>query len=254
MNVLIVGANKSDIFRNLPETFLFIDDNIDDVPLPERTKVTKLDLTKHSFNPLKNIDYVRARQLISIFDASFPEGENTLTKKASNFALLQALLSKPTKLDRLITPRKNDPGTLDAYQKIQTILLSPVLEKFLGQPTNFSFDGILLVRLDRTVLSEFDCFLIANLLISNYKGQIVVPDFGFYGCPFHTSLIRQNRLIAGLNFLDEAPALRNELLLMQTKIARGATADDAHVLAVYSGHLPRTNAYSDFIQKSIGGA
>ncbi|MDZ4761219.1 MAG: hypothetical protein SGJ21_09125 [Alphaproteobacteria bacterium] len=253
MNKLIVGNDKTIFLDHLPETFLIIDDGaiVDQIPLPARRKITQLDLDFHSFNPLKDIDYRRAREFIAVLDAVFPEGEDTLTKKTSNFALLNALLAQPTRLDKLIPrPSKNDAGAIDAYQKIQTLLLSPGLNRFLCNPTNFSMDGIVLARLDRAQITDFDAFVIANILISNYQADIVVPDFGFYGCSFHVSLIRQNRLIAGVNFLDESP-LKNQLLLIGKKLARRSTAKDAATLASYSRLLPGTNAFTDFIQTAI---
>lgn len=251
MNVLFVGADKSEITHDLPDRFLFIDDGeyIEQLP-PQKRRGTYLDLTLHSFNPLKDIDYKRARDFLSVLNSIFPEGENTLTRKSSNLALLKAFLSGAPRLDKLFGDVK-DNGELDAKQKIETLLLSPVLEKFLLCPRNIPLDGILIAKLDRKVLSDFDAFVIANVLISNYQGHVVVPDFGFYACPFHTSLIRQNRLTAGVNFLDEAPKMRNSLLLMQQKFARKATAEDAKVIASYYGLVPGTNEHTDFIQKSI---
>lgn len=254
MNLLIVGRDKVDtILEHLPDSFLLIDDGtiIDAVSIPPKRKVTTFDVTKHSFNPLKNIDYRRAREFISVLDSVFPEGKDTLTKKSSNFVLLTALLSNPKRLDSLFPRASKEPGEIDAYQKIETLLLSPVLERVLCRPTNFSFDGILLARLNRAELGDFDCFVLANLLITNYKGQVVIPDFGFYACPFHTSLIRQNRLIAGVNFLDEAVKFRNNLLLIDEKIGHHCTAEDAECLAGYTGLVPHTNIYNEWVQKRI---
>lgn len=248
MNLLVVGSDTSELLKHLPDQFLYIDDKAD-IPLPKRARVTRLDLSTHSYNPLKGMDYTKAREFISILDAVFPEGANTLTKKSSNFELLKALVAKPKHLETLI-PRGTDAGTLDAYQKIQTILLSPVLRQFLTNPTNFSFKGTILAELDRTVLSEFDCFLIANLLISNYRGTVVIPDYGFYACTFHTQLIRQNRLMVGVRFLDEVKH-KNHLLLMKRKIASRCTHEDARTLAEYKGLVAGTNAYTDFIQRSV---
>jgi hypothetical protein len=251
--MLIVGTNKSPILDHLPETFLLIDDGpiIDGLTLPTRRKTTRFDYRTHSFNPLKNMDYRRARDFIAMLDAAFPEGENTLTKKNANYVLLNALLSNPKRLDRLLEPR-NDPAQTDAYQKIHTLLLSPVLNRVLCSPTNFSFKGLLLARLDRAELGDFDCFVLGNLLISQYQGHIVVPDFGFYASPSHQFLIRQRRLTAGLNFLDDVPTpLRQNLLLMDGKIASHATFDDAETLAVYSGLARGTVAFTDFVQRAI---
>lgn len=256
MNLLIVGTNKTKtILEHLPNSFLLIDDGeiIDAIEIPKRRKVTRFDFTKHSFNPLKNLDYQKAREFISILDAVFPEGANTLTKKNSNFILLNALLDKPKTLSSLF-PRaiKSDPAQTDAYQKIQTLLLSPVLNDILCKSkTLFSLNGILLARLDRAELGDFDCFVLANLLISQYRGTVVIPDFGFYGRAHHTRLIRQNRLIAGINFFDEVPDLHNDLLLIGKKIGKHTTAEDAAILALYAGKTPNTNAHTEFIQTSI---
>lgn len=253
MNLLVVGTKKETILEHLPDTFLLIDDGaiIDAVPLPPQRKITIFDVTKHSFNPLKGIDYLRARNFITLLDAVFPEGKDTLTKKISNFQILSALLSKPKSLDGLI---RNTKDTADAYQKIQTLLLSPVLERVLNNPTNFSFKGTILARLNRAELGDFDCFVLGNLLIGQYKGHVCVPDFGFYGTPSHLSLMRQDRLIAGLNFLEEVPTgLRNQLLLVGTKIASHCTAKDAETLAQYAGLLPHTNQYNEFIEECIRG-
>lgn len=249
--MLIVGRDKSDIIRHLPDKFLFIDDGalIDQLTLPKRRKVVVLDVFKHSLNPLKGIDYKRAREFLSLLNAIFPEGESTLTRRASNFALLQALCDNPTRLDNLIIPDKSDNGSMDAHQKIQTLLLSPVLKPFLTRATNFSLDGIILARLDHT-LAPFDRFVIANLLISNYAGPVVIPDYGRYACAFHGELIDEGRLRAGVNFLDETP-LKDKLLLMEEKLARRCLSDDAEVLAQYAGHMRGTNAFTDFVSHAV---
>lgn len=253
MNALLVGTKKEPILSYLPDTFLLIDDGelIDAIEIPPRKDVTLFDVSRHSFNPLKDMDYRRARDFISVLDAIFPEGEGTLTRKNANFILLNALLDKPKTMDKLVYPKADNAHT-DAYQKIQTLLLSPILRNVLNRPTNFSFKGTILARLDRAVFGDFDCFVLGNLLISQYKGHIVVPDFGFYAYPSHTSLLRQNRLIAGVNCLDEVPDLRGQLLLVNTKRASHATADDAKVLALYAGLLPGTNAYNAFLENCIG--
>lgn len=251
MNKLIVGSNKRPILRNLPDKFLFIDDGelIDQLDLPPRRTVTFFDTEEHTFNPLKDMSYLRARDFINVLDAIFPEGENTLTTRNSRFHILSALLDSPDNLTNLI-PRSKE--TEDAYQKIQTLLLSPVLENVLTRSTNFSFKGTIIARLNRAELGDFDCFVLANLLISNYPGTVVIPDFGFYACPFHVKLLRQNRLVAGINSFDEVPKLKNQLLLIADKTGSSCTPNDAKTLALFAGIPPDTNAYADFIQSSIG--
>lgn len=167
MNALIVGTKKQPIIQNLPDAFLLIDDGelIDAVELPKRRTVTIFDPLVHAFNPLKGMNYRRARDFIAVLDAVFPEGESTLTRKNSNFVLLEALLNKPKRLDTLI-PAKSDSAYVDARQKIQTLLFSPTLKNVLTRPTNISFKGIMLAKLNRAELGDFDCFVLANLLIS----------------------------------------------------------------------------------------
>ena len=250
MNALIVGTRKQTVLDHLSDVFLLIDDGdlIDRIVLPERKAVTGFDVSQHSFNPLKAIDYRRAVEFVDVLNAVYPEGENTLTKATFEYQLLQALSDKPTTLTALIKDTKN---TQYAYQKIQRLLLSPVLERVLNRPTNFSFKGTILARLDRAALGDFDCFVLANLLVSLYPGQVIIPDFGFYAHKGHASLIRQHRLVAGVNSLSEVPQLAQQLLTMDTKIASHSTADDAKTLAGYTGMLPGTNAYNHFIETCI---
>lgn len=245
MNALIVGANKSDFSSLLPERFLLIDDGeiSDALTFPSEFRVERLDLSKHHYNPLKGIDYRRARQLSETIYAAAPQGENTLTVRNGKRALTRLLLdcsSNPSaRLDKLHRNAR-DPFITEANATVDDLLLSPVVRQFVAtKATNFHLDGIVLAKLDRRVLSDIDAFFIGNLLISAYQGQIVVPDFGFYACLFHVSLIRQDRLIAGVNFLDEAPAMRNVLLGIKDKRGAACTAEDAETLASYCSKFAR---------------
>lgn len=255
MNTVIIGANKAPILECVPaSSFLFIDDGalIDALQLPARRKVTLFDIAKHRLNPLHGMDYRRARDFVSVMGAVFPEGADTLTKKNADFVLLNALLDPPLYLDKLLQPDKKDAARQDAYQKIETLLLSPVLRSVLCGPTNFSLRGIVLARLDRAVLGDFDAFVVASLLISQFKGQVIIPDFGFYGREHHVALVRQGRLIAGVNTLSELPVpLRQALLTIPNKIASRATYEDAEILARYEGLVPRSNAHNDFIKGAM---
>lgn len=253
MNTLILGSAKEPILNHLPDTFLIIDDGpiIDALQLPNRKAVTVFDPAHHSFNPLKGITYRRAREFVDLINAAFPEGESTLTKRISNFHILTALLSDPQSLDTLIRDTKD---TRDAFQKIQTLLLSPLLSNVINRPTNLSFKGTILARLNRAELGDFDCFFLANLLIQQYPGPVVIPDFGFYSCPFHVNLIRQDRLIAGVNAFDEVPRFRNQLIQFKNKVGSRSTPEDAAVLANYAGLTRETNIYNEFIQRSLNDA
>ena len=249
-NTLIVGANKAPILQHLPERFLFIDDGPLIAKLDRRPDqiTTVLDLERHTLNPLKDMTYRRAREFVDVLNAVFPEGENTLTKRNSDFILLEALLDKPRFLDKLI---KDTKETHDAYQKIQTLLLSPVLESVLNKQTNMSLKGTVIARLDRAELGDFDAFVLANMLISAYDGPVVLPDFGFYATRFHRGLMRQGRLIAGISSFDELPDMRTALLAIEHKEASRCIPDDAALLAQYAGIPTNSNAYADFIHASI---
>jgi hypothetical protein len=250
MNALIVGANKTTILDHLPEgDFLMIDDG----PIIEKLRYRgrKFDVLRNSFNPLKDLSYRTAREFVAVLNAVFPEGENTLTKANTRFQLLRALTG--TKHERLSTLISDTKETHDAYQTLQTLLLSPVLRRVIDNPRrrDFAFTGTITAWLDRALLGDFDAFVLGNLLISQYPGPIVIPDFGFYALPAHSTLIRQDRLIAGLNTFDEVPELKNLLLQMETKVGRRCAPEDAELLARYSGFKRDAHGYSNFIEQCI---
>lgn len=258
MNSLLVGTNKTfDI--DFSSSVLVIDDGpvIDALKLPSKKTATHFDLSKHGLNPLRGMNYKRAKDFVSIMDAVYPEGASTLTRKNSNFVLLNALVGKVDRLDNLLQPDPKDPAAQDAHQKIATLLISPVLKTVFCKSEHLSLRGVVLARLDRAVIGDFDAFVLASFLVSQFKGRLVIPDFGFYGREFHMALIRQNRLTAGLNFLTEAPpALRQALLTIPQKIASGTTYEDAVVLANYEGLRPdpsiADNPYNRFIDQAMG--
>ena len=131
------------------------------------------------------------------------------------------------------------------------VLISPVLRRVLCNPTNFSFNpnSKILARIDRAELGDFDALVLGLLLMAHFKGQLVVPDFGFYGRDCHVSLIREGRLNAGCNFLGELPVkLRQAALLMDEKLPARTTLQDAETLAEYAGLVPGTIGFTDFVQ------
>jgi hypothetical protein len=101
---------------------------------------------------------------------------------------------------------------------------------------------------NRVELGDFDALVLGLLLMSHFDGQLVVPDFGFYGRDIHSRLIREERLIAEVNTLNELPPkLRQMALLIRDKQAAGATVEDAEELTRYE-RLPRgTNGFLDFV-------
>ena len=80
--------------------------------------------------------------------------------------------------------------------------------------------------------------------ISFFRRRGIIPDFGFYARESHPSLIRENRLIAGVSSLSELNTKLRQLCLME-KEARQCTYADAEVLAQYAGLTPHTMEHSD---------
>lgn len=248
MSILCVGSDPTPLLDHLPEACLIIDDGELTDTVSIRAK--RFDVSKHSLNPLKDMDEHKAMSFIAVLDGAFPEGENTLTRRYSNHVMLKRLLDKPGKLADLIVPTK-DPYERDANEKIERLLLSDTLRPVLNSSLSFTFGRRTIARLNRAEIGDFNCFVLGNFLMAQYAGPIVVADFGFYATAAHKRLIRQDRLFAGLRSIEDVPKLRNDLLMIPTKIARKCTPDDAAILAVFAGHLPGTEGASTFIQKSI---
>ncbi len=244
MNKLIVGFNKK---VEPPKRGLFIHDDVPDI---SRARI--FDPTKHSFNPLKDIDYRKARALADLIYTIYPQGENTLKVREGRWSLLPALLAAK-RLDDV-------DGNEEVQGVLGDLLQSPVLKRVLCSNANqFSFNpnSLILARINRAELGDFDALVLGLFLIEQFKGQVVVPDFGFYGRETHVSLIRETRLVAGVNFLGElAPRLRNATLLIKDREASGALFDDAVVLVQLAGLRPDPshddNPYNRFIDQAMG--
>lgn len=126
----------------------------------------------------------------------------------------------------------------------------------LCNPTNFSFNprSVILARVNRAELGEFDALVVGLLLMAQFKGQIVVSDLGFYGRDLHTALLRENRLIAGVNFLDELPPKLRQMVALTETVPSGTTFEDAETLALYAGLIRGTNQFNDFVQGACSWA
>jgi hypothetical protein len=130
--------------------------------------------------------------------------------------------------------------------------LSPVLSNVLTKPTNVSFKGIVIARLDRAALGDFDCFVLGNFLAALYPYTVIIPDFGFYQCDLHQRLLRQDRLWAGIQSFDQVPAFTQSLIVIKDKEGTLCTPHDAELLAVYEGLAKGTVGHRDFIEEKIG--
>jgi hypothetical protein len=162
-------------------------------------------------------------------------------------ALLEALL-EADRLDKV-------KGDEEVSGIMSDLLMSPVLRQALCNPRHqFSFKptSTILARVNRAELGDFDAIVLGLLLMAHFEGQLVIPDLGFYGRDAHVSLLREGRLIAGVNFLSELPPiLRRMALLVKDKEASGATYEDAETLAKLERLTPDTNAYNDFVQSAV---
>lgn len=255
VNHLLLGtADKTQRLLSLARRgFLLIDDGPIADAFLANLKAREFDPNTHTFNPLRAIDYPRARLIAETIYGAYPQGQDTLTVRNGKRALARMLLSGADRLDKL--GDNADPGAEEALATVADMLLSPVLRQVLCNPTNFSFRGSVVARLNRAGLGDFDAFVLASLLIGQHKGQVIVPDFGFYGRPLHMSLIRQRRLIAGLNFLDEVPRnLAQALLSIPEKEGRGCTYEDAQTLAGFAGLIRGQNNYDDFVERAMQNA
>lgn len=247
-NEIYIGISKA---LDLPDSgYLFIDDEVKDI---SRARV--FDPKVHAFNPFKALDYRKACDLVDMFDILFSRGENTLTKDTGLDFIGDALSGDPQSIVNLIPEpdRKASTGHIWAHGKVQRLLRSPVLKRMLTSPTNFSFKprSSILARVNRAELGEFDALAIGLLLMSHYKGQLVVPDFGFYAREHHSALLRENRLIAGVNFLEELPHKLRRLCLLQPTVPSGAIFEDAETLASAAQLIRGTNEYNDFVHQAM---
>lgn len=245
-NHLLIGtADKTQRLVELARgNFILIDDGpIADAFLARFPRAKLFDVARHSFNPLNGIDYKRAREFAATVYTASPEGKDTLTVRNGRRELARMLcVDRPTRLDRL-TATPTIPGSEEAVAAVSDMLLSPTLKSVLCEGQNFrAFRGKVVVKLDRAKLGDFDAFVLGSVLIGQSEGQVIVPDFGFYGRDFHTRLIRQGRLIAGLQLLSELPAkLQQAVLSIKNKTVYRTTREDAERLIFYTKHTEPRN-------------
>src|SRR5205085_2327601 len=157
-------------------------------------------------------------------------------------------------MNRLIIGMADKAAELHAKRRFLLIDDGPICDEFLAAyprakefiPTEHSFNplpmtyrnarefaAVVFGEEGNAQLGEHDARILGSLLISQYKGQIIVPDFGFYARPFHTALVRENRLIAGVFTLSDLEPPMRRLCLLMEKVGLGCTYEDAEVLARY---------------------
>jgi len=255
MNQLYIGTKRV-VEPPKKGGYLLIADTV-----PKVRGAQLFDPKKHSFNALAQLDYRRICDIIDIFDAVFSRGDSTLTKDTGLDFIAERLAEKPRSFADLIPEpdKKATTGHIWAHGKIQRLLRSPVLRRVLcgTEPLSFKPSTVVLARVNRAELGEFDALVIGLFLMAQFKGQLVVPDLGFYGRDLHTTLLREERLIAGIDYLDQLPEkLRKTVLLVEDKVPAGALYDDAETLAKHAGLVPdrlrEDNPYNDAIREAMG--
>lgn len=242
MNYFLIGnADKTERLLQLPDRrfLLFANDEIADAFLAVYPRAVVFDPTIHSFNPLKGLTYQRARQFAATMYTASPEGQNTLTVRNGKRALAKFLLEeKPQRLDKIHIKSK-DPALIEVQATIDDLLLSPDLRRIFCTRPNFEFPSgekwtaPIITRIDQAALGD-DAFVLVNLMMSQFKGQLIVPDGGSYLRDIHINLVRENRLTVGLNSLSEvSPTLQQALLTIKDKTAYRTTLEDANRLVTY---------------------
>jgi len=248
-NLLIVGFDdKTDFILSqldFSQPTLIVDDGplLDALELPstrldfsQSREIVRLDWTRHHLNPLQHIDYLQACDLLAAFQATFPAGQNTLTKEGAWDWLLEAFLgaAKGERLDKLFRAKFDDPGYVSAQRMVRRLMRSPLLKQVLCAPTNFPMDAVVLARISRATLGDFDSFVLGNLLINQFQGQVIVIDGGFYLRDHHIRLIRQGRLFLCVDYLEQlSPSLREAALGIRDKVAFRTSQNDADILKLY---------------------
>ena len=243
-NKLYVGFSKN---IKLPKgSFLYIDDDV-----PPHPKAKVFDPLKDGFNPLRGIDKKSARDLAAVLYTLPSEAPNTLTVRNGRRALAKAFAGA-TRLDDIEVESKIKGVKEEVEGMLEELLFTDLMRTVLCGENDFAFTGKnakVFARINRAELGDFDALVLGLFLMSHFRGQIIVPDFGFYGRDNNANLIREERLIAGVYHLGELPPkLRSAVLLIPDKIASGAKLEDAEELAGYARLLRGTNGYNDFVQ------
>jgi len=238
MNALHLGLNA---VPELPKTggYLLISDEVPDIK-----DARVFDPLKHCFNPFEGMTEKKARRIAEVMYQITPGGEGTLTVR-NGIRALPGCIMQAKHIGKL-------KGSDEVESLRDDILFSPVLRRVFTGKRNFFYKphSKVVARINRAELGDFDAKVLTFMLMEFYDGQLVVPDFGFYGRDVHASLIREQRLICGVTTLDRLPKLlRTEVLLIPEKVGHGCTFEDATVLAQYARMVKNTVKYNEAIDE-----
>jgi hypothetical protein len=245
-NLLQIGLTAKDF--EIPPGSLSISDD----PAP-RKGAKVYDLAKHGINPLP-MKYPANRE----FAAALWPDKDLMTYRNGKRALAQ-LVTDYDRLDRIKFGKSDDDK--EAKGVVDDIMLSPLLRAALRKRIPlWVFSGVtVLVRLNRKEIGDDDAKIAANILISQWPGQVVIDDFGAYAREHHAALIREERLIAGVYTLSELGEPKDNFrqrCMLMPKVGKGCIYDDAVELAKYAKLRPdptrEDNPYNRFIDEVMG--
>lgn len=226
-------------------------------------------------NVLRNVPpddrQLLTEQLSAWYDAMFPEGETTLSKRHARFLfancirlllenngtllgilkLLTDLSFRQKCLLKLQKDPKGDPTVFSNWEvlkskqydsafallhsQLSTLFMSPMVRNIIGQQETTLDADIVIANLDRAKLGDTTARLLGGLLLVHSRGRVMVNDYGFFGSPVP---LAQERFTLAVNFLDELPArLRQEVLGIADKTVFKTNKRDAEDLAFYVGAL-----------------
>jgi hypothetical protein len=189
MNKLVIGLAEKQF--EYPNGSLVIIDE----PILKRV-VEVYEPAKHGLNPLP-MEYREAREFAA---AVFPD-KDLMTYRNGRRALTRLVMGAD-RLDRLEYTRDDDDQAARGLWRIFSSHL------YYGPRYANQFLGGSIGRHDRRAphrkeIGVEDARIIASILVAQFEEQILIEDFGFYARPFHTALIREDRLIAGVYTLSE---------------------------------------------------
>ncbi|HLH93557.1 MAG TPA: hypothetical protein VKW08_00420 [Xanthobacteraceae bacterium] len=245
---------------------LFIGDQLPEVPEWRHPRI--FDINKNHINPLRGMNDRKAMRIArALYQVEADAGKETLTvrngrralakylkKDFKTFAKLEShLWAKATDEDK-----KFSPTDAEVLGMVSDVLYWDSLKRIFSDKPDFTFNknSTNLVRLDRSEMDDNEALTLAFLIMLQFKGTVVIPDFGFYGREFLIPLIKENRLVAGVKTLEElSPRLRQAVLLIKEKVPCQTTYEDAVTLARYARLKPdptrQDNPYTAFIEAAM---
>lgn len=237
--------------------------------------------TLASFNVFEDVKdkYKLVQGLCAFFDAMFPAGDNTLTRRNGNYVLANALtilldtpnvsfirvldfITDTTFRADCIKRCRNHIAVLNwegieewdkqlrqnAFAEVQTklgtLLLSPVVYEVLQEKCShfFEHNSILIFNLSRARLGDTVSKLLGTLFITQAKRPVYINGFDFYASDYIASLFSQGGYTVALNHLSTLPPnVAQTVLGFDEKYVFRTTPEDAEKLVFGTKHTEAKN-------------